>query len=90
MRASYSQGGSRSSDTAFPSPAIATRHSLMVWLVSTKGIQHVKRHGGEDGPGYLKPDPIVFAQHFTTPANTGTSYEPVWLDNMGYADACKR
>jgi hypothetical protein len=58
-------------------------------LVSKKGIQHVNRDSGEDGPAYLKPGPIVFAQHFTTPANTGTLDEPVGFENMGYADACK-
>jgi hypothetical protein len=59
----------------------------LIKLVPKKGVQHIDCDGSKNRPGDLKPGSIVFAQHFTTSANTGALYEPVRLENVGYTDA---
>jgi hypothetical protein len=62
---------------------------MLIKLVTNKGVQHVDCDGGKNRPGDLEPGPIVFAEHFATLTNTGSLYEPVRFENVGYTDASK-
>lgn len=64
-------------------------HSSTINLVSKKGVQQIDCDGGKNYPDHLEPGPIVFAEHFTTPANARALDEPVRFENVGYADPSK-
>ena len=63
--------------------------TLIDWLVSKKGVQHVDYNRGKNCSGYLKAEPIPFRQHLAAPADAGALHEPIWFEDMSYADTRK-